>query len=131
MVAEPRTRYSTLARSPAPLPVSLVACRLETGRTHQVRAHFAAIGHPVIGDERYSKPGQLAEVRKIVPSLQRPWLHATELGFVHPVTGESLRFISEPPDDLRGTLPSLGLSVPGQTRESGGGPVQAGREERR
>jgi 23S rRNA pseudouridine1911/1915/1917 synthase len=109
---EARTRYSTLARSAEPLPVTLVACRLETGRTHQVRAHFAAIGHPVIGDERYSTARQLAQVRKVLPSLQRPWLHATELGFVHPATGESLRFVSEPPDDLVGALSSLGLTLP-------------------
>ena len=80
-----------MARSPAPLPVTLVSCRLETGRTHQVRAHFAAIGHAVIGDERYSKPKELAEVRTVVPSLARLWLHATELGFVHPTTGEELQ----------------------------------------
>ncbi len=113
---EARTRYSTLARSPAPLPVSLVSCRLETGRTHQVRAHFAAIGHAVLGDERYSKPKQLAEARNVVPWLARPWLHATELGFVHPTTGEELRFTSEPPAELIEALAPLGLELP----DSGG-----------
>ena len=108
---EARTRYSTMARSPAPLPVTLVSCRLETGRTHQVRAHFAAIGHAVIGDERYSKPKELAEVRTVVPSLARLWLHATELGFVHPTTGEELRFTSEPPADLMEALGPLGLKL--------------------
>jgi 23S rRNA pseudouridine1911/1915/1917 synthase len=115
---EARTRYSTMARSPAPIAVTLVSCRLETGRTHQVRAHFAAIGHAVLGDDRYSKPTQLAEARRTVPSLERPWLHATELGFVHPTTGEELHFTSVPPAELlevlsRLGLPSLGLQTVG------------------
>jgi 23S rRNA pseudouridine1911/1915/1917 synthase len=108
---EARTRYSTIARSSSPLPVSLVSCRLETGRTHQVRAHFAAIGHPVLGDERYSRPKQSAEVRAAVPALKRPWLHAAVLGFVHPGTGEALRFTSAPPADLLAVLAPLGLNV--------------------
>jgi 23S rRNA pseudouridine1911/1915/1917 synthase len=109
---EARTRYSTIDRSPSPLPVSLVSCRLETGRTHQVRAHFAAIGHPVFADDRYSKPKQLAEARRAVPELERPWLHASDLGFVHPVTGESVRFTSTPPADLLQALAPLGLELP-------------------
>jgi 23S rRNA pseudouridine1911/1915/1917 synthase len=137
---EARTRYSTVARSPAPLAVTLVSCRLETGRTHQVRAHFAAIGHAVLGDDRYSKPTQLAEARRVVPSLERPWLHATELGFVHPGTGEELHFTSVPPADLLEVLPGLGLpalEVPalglpagaesgGRSPTSRGGPGQVG-----
>jgi 23S rRNA pseudouridine1911/1915/1917 synthase len=109
---EARTRYSTIDRSSSPLPVSLVSCRLETGRTHQVRAHFAAIGHPVFADERYSKPKQLAEARRAVPALDRPWLHASDLGFVHPLTGESVRFTSAPPADLLQALRPLGLELP-------------------
>jgi 23S rRNA pseudouridine1911/1915/1917 synthase len=109
---EARTRYSTIDRSSSPLPVSLVSCRLETGRTHQVRAHFAAIGHPVLGDDRYSRPKQLAVVRAVVPALTRPWLHAADLGFVHPTTGEALRFTSEPPADLLAVLATLGLFPP-------------------
>jgi 23S rRNA pseudouridine1911/1915/1917 synthase len=111
---EARTRYSTVSRSSAPLPVTLVSCRLETGRTHQVRAHFAAIGHPVLGDERYSKPKQLAAVRAVVPVLDRPWLHAVELGFVHPVTGQTLLFTSEPPAGLLAVLAPLGLEFPAE-----------------
>ncbi len=109
---EARTRYSTIDRSSSPLPVSLVSCRLETGRTHQVRAHFAAIGHPVFADERYSKPKQLAEARIAVPGLDRPWLHASDLGFVHPITGEPVRFTSRPPADLLQALRPLGLELP-------------------
>ncbi len=111
---EARTRYSTVARSSTPVPVTLVSCRLETGRTHQVRAHFAAIGHPVLGDERYSKPKQLAAARAVVPALDRPWLHAAELGFVHPVTGKTLVFTSEPPAELLQVLAPLGLGFPAE-----------------
>ncbi len=62
-----RTHYRAVARSASPLPVSLVICRLETGRTHQVRAHFAAIGHPVLADQRYAKASQLEASRKVLP----------------------------------------------------------------
>ena len=105
-----RTHYWTQGRSSSPLPVTLLSCRLETGRTHQVRAHFAAIGHPVFCDDRYSKPSQLAAARATVPGLSRPWLHATRLGFVHPRTGERLSFGSEPPPELDQVLARLGLA---------------------
>jgi len=107
-----RTHYWALGRSDLLLPVTLASCRLETGRTHQVRAHFAAIGHPVLGDERYSKPNQSAAARVSVPTLARPWLHGVELGFVHPVTGASMRFRSEVPPELLGVLLALGLEPP-------------------
>jgi 23S rRNA pseudouridine1911/1915/1917 synthase len=112
---EARTRYSALSRSSSPLPATLVSCRLETGRTHQVRAHFAAIGHPLLGDDRYSKPGQSVQVHRVVPTLERPWLHAAVLGFVHPVTGQPLRFTSPPPEQLLALLAPLGLSLPEDT----------------
>lgn len=105
-----RTRYWAQARSASPLPVTLVSCQLDTGRTHQVRAHFAAIGHPVLGDDRYSKPGQLALARTTLPVLRRPWLHANRLGFVHPRTGQAVSFGSEPPADLMEVLDTLGLA---------------------
>jgi 23S rRNA pseudouridine1911/1915/1917 synthase len=104
-----RTHYRAIARSASPLPVSLVICRLETGRTHQVRAHFAAIGHPVLADQRYAKASQLEATRKILPALRRPWLHAARLGFVHPVTGEPMSFTSVLPADLQQSLSVLGL----------------------
>jgi 23S rRNA pseudouridine1911/1915/1917 synthase len=114
-----RTHYWTKARSSAPLPATLVLCRLETGRTHQVRVHFAAIGHPVVADERYSKPTQLVLARHALPGLHRPWLHAAELGFVHPLTGEPMSFVSPLPADLAGALGSLGLSgdIQGKTAD--------------
>ena len=104
-----RTHYRAEARSASPLPVSLVTCRLETGRTHQVRAHLAAIGHPVVGDQRYAKANQLAATRQLLPALARPWLHASHLGFVHPVTGAAMSFSSALPADLQETLAPLGL----------------------
>ncbi len=109
-----RTHYRVKARSGVPLPVTLVSCRLETGRTHQLRAHFAAIAHPVYGDEQYSKPSQLAAARAATPELRRPWLHAELLGFVHPTTGQQMSFSSELPPELAETVLTLGLEGPGE-----------------
>jgi 23S rRNA pseudouridine1911/1915/1917 synthase len=87
-------------------PVSLIACRLETGRTHQIRVHLAHIGHPLLGDSVYgagfkSKAAQLSEAaRAALTKLDRQALHAAGLGFIHPITGEPLLFESPPPDDL-------------------------------
>src|SRR5207342_321203 len=75
---------------------SYVEARLETGRTHQIRAHFAAIGHPLIGDPTYG-----GAVRY---SLERQFLHAHRLAFSHPSSGERLEFASELPDDLAAAL---------------------------
>ena len=71
---------------------SLVRVRLETGRTHQIRAHFAAIGHPVVGDPRYGNRGR--------HGLARQFLHSAKLAFEHPVSGESVEFASALPADL-------------------------------
>jgi len=86
---------------------SLVACRLETGRTHQIRVHMAHIGHPLIGDATYgagfkTKTALLsAEAREVVTALGRQALHAATLGFEHPATGEELMFESDLPEDLQ------------------------------
>jgi 23S rRNA pseudouridine1911/1915/1917 synthase len=71
---------------------SLVEARLETGRTHQIRAHFAAIGHPVAGDPRYGHAGR--------HGLERQFLHSARLGFTDPFSGEALEFESALPRDL-------------------------------
>jgi 23S rRNA pseudouridine1911/1915/1917 synthase len=71
---------------------TLVDCALETGRTHQIRAHLKYIGHPVVGDPKYST--------KKVPEIKGQALHAKGLGFVHPRTGEKLQFTSELPEDM-------------------------------
>jgi 23S rRNA pseudouridine1911/1915/1917 synthase len=88
-----RTRYEVQTMFHDPVVVSEVICKLETGRTHQIRVHMAAIGHSVVGDERYRG------ARQSLP-MARPFLHAELLGFDHPVTGERLEFTSELPADL-------------------------------
>lgn len=73
---------------------AVLLCRLETGRTHQIRVHLASIGHPVVGDPLYGSPrGTLR--------ASRPMLHAVRLAFDHPITGERLEFRSPIPDDIR------------------------------
>ena len=105
-----RTRYLVLDRSRSFFPVTLLRCRLETGRTHQVRVHLAAIGHPLVGDDRYANRAQLSLVHEWLPGLSRPWLHATELSFRHPVSDEEMKFTSSPPAELAEALRVLGLS---------------------
>jgi 23S rRNA pseudouridine1911/1915/1917 synthase len=75
---------------------SLLRLRLETGRTHQIRVHLQAIGHPVAGDPQYGTAGLLG--------LQRQFLHATRLAFDHPITGERLEVHSPLPADLQSAL---------------------------
>jgi 23S rRNA pseudouridine1911/1915/1917 synthase len=95
---EARTRYEVERRFDTPAAASLLLCRLETGRTHQIRAHLAAIGHPVVGDDRYGGK------RPAVVAMPRPFLHATLLAFDHPTTGERLQFESPLPADLQAVL---------------------------
>jgi 23S rRNA pseudouridine1911/1915/1917 synthase len=87
-----RTRYEVVERYTDPVPATLLECRLETGRTHQVRVHLAAIGHPVVGDTRYGRGDALA--------MKRPFLHAHELAFDHPSDGSRRRFRSPLPAEL-------------------------------
>lgn len=95
-----RTRYRVEASWRSP-DVSLVGCTLETGRTHQIRVHLSAIGHPVVGDHKYGgardplEPGRTA-------------LHAAELGFEHPVTGAPVHFSSPLPPDMARLVEQLG-----------------------
>ena len=88
-----RTRYEVRQTFNEPMPTAIVDCRLETGRTHQIRVHLASIGHPVVGDPTYGG------ARSILSSA-RPLLHARELGFVHPVTGKELSFAVDMPSDM-------------------------------
>jgi len=96
---------------------SLVACWLETGRTHQIRVHLSHCGHPLVGDTTYGgrrKPGKgLTEAaRAAITDFPRQALHAATLGFVHPVTGGKMRFETPLPADMAGLLETLrsGLS---------------------
>jgi 23S rRNA pseudouridine1911/1915/1917 synthase len=95
-----RTGYEVDAAFRDPIEASLLTCRLETGRTHQIRVHLAAIGHPVVGDDRYRGARQSFEV-------PRMFLHAAGLQLVHPVTGEELAFESPLPADLAAVLARL------------------------
>ena len=88
---------------------ALVECRLETGRTHQVRVHMASIGHPLLGDPVYGRSGKAHG--KILKELQfhRQALHAAELGFVHPVTKHRMSFSSPMPPDMQELFKALGV----------------------
>ena len=90
---EARTHFDVIESLPAD---TLVHARLETGRTHQIRVHFAAIGHPVAGDPEYGSRGR--------HGLARQFLHASRLRFRHPRTEEELEFTSGLPEDLRVAL---------------------------
>jgi len=81
---------------------SLVACRLETGRTHQIRIQLAEAGHPLVGERVYIR--DYAHERVSAPRLM---LHAAELGFEHPTSGEPVRFAVEPPIDFTALLARL------------------------
>ena len=107
---EARTRYEVVARYGGPMESSELAVVLETGRTHQIRVHVAAIGHPVVGDARYG--GRSGPFRGLLEP-ERFFLHAASLGFDHPGTGERMEFGSPLPDDLVGAL--------GKVKDAAGG----------
>ncbi len=88
--------------------VGFVACRLETGRTHQIRVHLSEQqGTPLLADWLYGRVPGSPDLERIVVALGRQALHAAVLGFVHPITGESLRFESALPEDLERALLAL------------------------
>lgn len=94
------THYEVLEMLPA---ASLLEVHLETGRTHQIRVHFSALRHPLVGDLTYgADPRLAAEVQ-----LERQWLHAVQLGFTHPTTGQWVEVRSDYPADLTGALELL------------------------
>jgi 23S rRNA pseudouridine1911/1915/1917 synthase len=99
------THYRTVERLDR---AALIECRLETGRTHQVRVHMAHIGHPLLGDPAYGKPGPhkalLAEL-----DFRRQALHAARLGFIHPVTSQAVSFESPITDDMQRLFSHLAL----------------------
>ena len=87
------THYDVIESMPL---ADLVEVHLETGRTHQIRVHMAAVGHPCVGDATYGATEALSRRTALV----RQWLHARELGLAHPLTGQWMTFVSEYPDDL-------------------------------
>ncbi len=94
------THYKTLEVFPA---VTLLEIELETGRTHQIRVHFSALHHPLVGDQTYGSDPTLAQKLKIA----RPWLHAKQLAFTHPGSGQQISFSSDYPEDLTRSLELL------------------------
>ena len=111
------TNWTVIRRLP-PF-ASIVECRLETGRTHQIRVHMAHLGHGVIGDPMYSKPmrsGQMpdAVARDCVAEIlgfRLQALHAASLGFAHPVTDEALHFETPMPDDMAGLVAAIEAGI--------------------
>jgi 23S rRNA pseudouridine1911/1915/1917 synthase len=103
---EARTRYDVVEAFTDPVPCALLECRLETGRTHQIRVHMSAIGHPVVGDDRY---------RGVKPSIPTPRmvLHSAQLSLDHPSRpDERLSFRSPLPPDLAAVVGGLSGSRP-------------------
>ena len=88
---------------------ALVECRLETGRTHQVRVHMASIGHPLLGDPVYGRSGKTHGKLLKELQFQRQALHAAELGFTHPVSRHRLSFASAMPTDMQELFNALGV----------------------
>ncbi|CAN5134193.1 RluA family pseudouridine synthase [soil metagenome] len=107
------THYEVVQTFGKPPVASEVRCRLETGRTHQIRVHLAYIGHPLMGDETYatgyksSNSKLSSQARDALVALGRQALHAALLGFDHPVSGKHLRFQSDLPADMNALKRSL------------------------
>jgi len=93
-------------------PFSLIACRLETGRTHQIRVHMAHLGHPILGDPLYARPFNPPNnwpeaARTAVSGFNHQALHAAELAFEHPVNEQKMHFKTAPPEDFLALLEAL------------------------
>lgn len=100
---EALTRWVVVERYPG---ATLIEAKLGTGRTHQIRVHFSAVGHPVMGDTTYGKKTSLMIKGKKI-SFPRQMLHAEVLGFVHPITGAYMEFRREMPEDMKEILRQL------------------------
>lgn len=92
------THFTTIERL---RDAAVVECRLETGRTHQVRVHMASLGHPLLGDPVYGRTKQAHKATLETLGFRRQALHAARLGFIHPVTSNALAFDSEMPADMQ------------------------------
>ena len=98
------THYKMLKRFESS---AMIECRLETGRTHQVRVHCASIGHPLLGDPLYGKTPKPLKTILLQQRFARQALHAAELGFLHPILGETLRFCADLPADMQELIDEL------------------------
>ncbi len=111
--------YAAQCRATGGLVASLVECRLATGRTHQIRVHMSARGHPIVGDPLYLRriPAMAKDlpddVRRAMLDFPRQALHAASLGFSHPRTGEFLRFETPPPADMATLIALLEVNLSG------------------
>jgi 23S rRNA pseudouridine1911/1915/1917 synthase len=103
-----RTDWRAIARLDG---YTMVELALHTGRTHQIRAHFSAIGHPVVGDTLYGAPRNLRIGKRTLPMLERNFLHAARIGFSHPSSGEWVEVRAPLPQDLRVYFDQLGASL--------------------
>ena len=113
--AESLTRFERLARVAAPRAgLSVLRCRLVTGRRHQIRVHLASRGWPIVGDPTYGEP-RWSEVTDVtlaatLRAFPRQALHAWRLTLTHPMTGQPLSIQAPVPDDIRALLAAIGLS---------------------
>ena len=101
------THYRVLDRFPH---AALIECRLETGRTHQVRVHCASIGHALLGDQSYGRTPKPLKSLLARLGFARQALHAAELGFLHPISGEFVSFSAPVPNDMQELIDELGRS---------------------
>jgi 23S rRNA pseudouridine1911/1915/1917 synthase len=105
---EARTDWRVHLRLPG---FTLVEAHLHTGRTHQIRVHFCALGHPVVGDTLYGAPRQERAGSDLLPPLGRNFLHAARIAFAHPRTGMRIEIRAPLPEDLRSYLEALGCAA--------------------
>jgi 23S rRNA pseudouridine1911/1915/1917 synthase len=115
------TQYERVASPGGPgAGVSVLRCRLVTGRMHQVRVHLAAAGWPILGDPVYGPPASRRfddhEVNRAAKALERQALHAWRVAFSHPVTGEPIEIVAPLPDDMRRLLAAAGVDLSGVER---------------
>ena len=103
------THYAVIERLPG---ATLVEVQLETGRTHQIRVHFSEAGHPLLGDPLYGRTARHRTVQLVSSALGHQALHARLLGFVHPITGQTLSLQAPPPPDFLQALAALRAALP-------------------